>query len=107
MDPDYLGRNNLGFTLKQRGRVSAFTPPWSREHVRAFTLIELLVVITIIVILMGLLFPVFRGVQDQARKTQAKNDTAQIVTAVTAFYTDYGKYPLADIKQGCDTLLGN
>ncbi len=58
-----------------------------------FTLIELLVVITIIVILMGLLFPAFRGVQDQAKKTQAKNDLAQIVTAVNAFYTEYGKYP--------------
>ena len=61
----------------------------------AFTLIELLVVITIIVVLMGLLFPAFRGVQDQAKRTQAKNDLTQIVTAVTAFYTEYGKYPLA------------
>src|SRR6267143_420533 len=60
---------------------------------RAFTLIELLVVITIIVILMGLLFPAFRGVQDQAKKTQAKNDLTQIVTAVNAFYTEYGRYP--------------
>src|ERR1700726_2986846 len=60
----------------------------------AFTLIELLVVITIIVILMGLLFPAFRGVQDQAKKTQAKNDLTQIVTAVNAFYTEYGTYPL-------------
>ena len=59
-----------------------------------FTLIELLVVITIIVILMGLLFPAFRGVQDQAKKTQAKNDLTQIVTAVNAYYTEYGKYPV-------------
>jgi prepilin-type N-terminal cleavage/methylation domain-containing protein len=60
-----------------------------------FTLVELLVVITIIAILMGLLFPAFRGVQDQAKRTQAKNDLTQIVTAVNAFYTEYGKYPLA------------
>src|SRR5262249_52138612 len=40
----------------------------------AFTLIELLVVITVIAILMALLFPAFRGVQDQAKRTQAKND---------------------------------
>src|SRR3984893_7827576 len=59
----------------------------------AFTLIELLVVISIIIVLMGLLFPAFRGVQDQAKKTQAKNDLTQIVTAVNAFYTEYGKYP--------------
>jgi prepilin-type N-terminal cleavage/methylation domain-containing protein len=64
------------------------------HHARAFTLIELLVVIAIIAILIGLLFPAFRAVQDQAKKTQAKNDLTQIVNAVNAYYTDYGKYPL-------------
>ncbi len=64
------------------------------EHKRAFTLIELLVVIAIIAILIGLLFPAFKAVQNQARQTQAKNDLTQIVNAVNAFYTDYGKYPI-------------
>jgi prepilin-type N-terminal cleavage/methylation domain-containing protein len=73
----------------------------------AFTLIELLIVITIIAVLAGLLFPAFVGIQERAKKTQAKSDLAQIVTSLTAYYTDYGKYPIADIKQGCDTLLGN
>lgn len=62
---------------------------------RAFTLIELLVVIVIIAVLGGLAFPVFQSVQNSAKKTQAKNDVTQIVTAVNAFYTEYGKYPLA------------
>jgi prepilin-type N-terminal cleavage/methylation domain-containing protein len=61
---------------------------------RAFTLIELLVVISIIAVLIALLFPAFQGVQDQAKRTQAKNDLTQIVTAVNAFYTEYGKYPV-------------
>jgi len=65
-----------------------------RSH-RAFTLIELLVVIAIIAILIGLLFPAFKAVQNQARQTQAKNDLTQIVNAVNAFYTDYGKYPVS------------
>lgn len=73
----------------------------------AFTLIELLVVITIIAILMGLLFPAFKGVQDQAKRTQAKNDETQIVTAVNAYYTEYGKMPVDDTKQGFDTLAGD
>ncbi|MEO5719540.1 MAG: type II secretion system protein GspG [Chthoniobacterales bacterium] len=72
-----------------------------------FTLIELLVVITIIAILMGLLFPAFKGVQDQAKRTQAKNDVTQIVTAVNAYYTEYGKMPVDDSKQGFDTLVGD
>jgi prepilin-type N-terminal cleavage/methylation domain-containing protein len=62
---------------------------------QGFTLIELLVVIAIIAILIGLLFPAFKAVQVQARNTQAKNDLTQIVNAVNAFYTDYGKYPIA------------
>ena len=65
------------------------------QHTRAFTLIELLVVIAIIAILVGLLFPAFKAVQNQARSTQAKNDLTQIVNAVNAFYTDYGRYPVA------------
>jgi prepilin-type N-terminal cleavage/methylation domain-containing protein len=60
-----------------------------------FTLIELLVVITIIVILVSFLFPAYRGVHNQAKKAQAKNDLTQIVTAVNAYYTEYGKYPVA------------
>ena len=84
-----------GFTLPElRGRYRAFTLPQVRGRFCAFTLIELLVVITIIVILLGMLFPAFRGVQDQARRAQAKNDLTQIVTAVNAFYTEYGKYPV-------------
>ena len=67
-------------------------PPATRNP--AFTLIELLVVIAIIAILVGLLFPAFKAVQNQAKSTQAKNDLTQIVNAVNAFYTDYGKYPL-------------
>lgn len=65
-----------------------------RQPKDAFTLIEMLVVITIIIVLMGLAFPAFQGVQNAAKKTQAKNDLVQIVTAVNAFYTEYGKYPI-------------
>jgi prepilin-type N-terminal cleavage/methylation domain-containing protein len=68
-------------------------PPQKDKH--AFTLIELLVVIAIIAILIGLLFPALKAVQNQARQVQAKNDLTQIVNAVNAFYTEYGKYPLA------------
>jgi prepilin-type N-terminal cleavage/methylation domain-containing protein len=62
----------------------------------AFTLIELLVVIVIITVLIGLAFPVFSTIQNQAKKTQARNDVMQIVTAVNAFYTEYGRYPTTE-----------
>ncbi|MEY2518267.1 MAG: ral secretion pathway protein [Verrucomicrobiota bacterium] len=77
---------------------------FSRQRVFAFTLIELLVVIVIIAVLMGLAFPVFQGVQNQAKKTQAKNDLTQIVTAVNAFYTEYGRYPTTAASDSEATL---
>jgi prepilin-type N-terminal cleavage/methylation domain-containing protein len=76
------------------------------KRARAFTLIELLIVIAMIAILAGLLFPAFQAVQNQAKRTQAKNDLTQIVTAVNAFYTEYGKYPLvtAETTYGSTTI---
>jgi prepilin-type N-terminal cleavage/methylation domain-containing protein len=65
-----------------------------RANARGFTLVELLVVITIIIVLVSMLFPAFRGIQDQAKRTQAKNDLNQITTAISAFYTEYGRYPV-------------
>src|SRR5439155_21954834 len=75
-----------------------------QEDKHAFTLIELLVVIAIIAILIGLLFPAFKAVQNQAKQAQAKNDLTQIVNAMNAFYTDYGKYPIA--TSGADVVYG-
>lgn len=67
-----------------------------------------MVVIAIIVVLAGLLFPAAQSILDRAKKVQAKNDLTQIVTAVNAFYTEYGKYPLtpttpADTNYGTST----
>ena len=77
---------------KKTPHIQRRTP--NGESGQAFTLIELLVVITVIAILMGLLFPAFQGVQNQAKKAQTKNDLVHIVTAANAYYTEYGKYPV-------------
>jgi prepilin-type N-terminal cleavage/methylation domain-containing protein len=62
----------------------------------AFTLIELLVVISIIAILAGLAFPAVNGALNSARKAQARNDVQQIVAAVKAFQSEYGRMPTTD-----------
>jgi prepilin-type N-terminal cleavage/methylation domain-containing protein len=64
--------------------------------IAAFTLVELLTVIAIIAILMGLLFPAIAAVKENGRKVQAKNDVMQIVAAVKAYNTEYGKYPVVE-----------
>jgi prepilin-type N-terminal cleavage/methylation domain-containing protein len=94
-------RENPKSEIRRHGVSEASEARFSAAKLRdGFSLIELLVVISIIAILMALLFPAFTGVQDQAKRTQAKNDIVQIVTAVNAFYTEYGQYP-------CDVQTGN
>src|SRR4030095_3760642 len=98
-DPSTLQRFQTFYVRTRQlvARVRPMRPP--SRHSRAFTLIELLVVIAIIAILVGLLFPAFKAVQNQARSTQAKNDLTQIVNAVNAFYTDYGRYPVSGTSE--------
>src|SRR3954465_4016986 len=79
----------------------------TRSRREGFTLIELLVVVVIIAVLMGLAFPVFQSVQNSAKKTQAKNDLVQMVTAVNAFYTEYGKYPTTAANQSSARIAAN
>jgi|SRR6266404_19220 len=67
--------------------------PATRGH--GFTLIEMIVVILIIGTLAALLVPAAQRTLDRAKSAQAKNDVTQIVTAVNAYYTEYGKYPIA------------
>jgi prepilin-type N-terminal cleavage/methylation domain-containing protein len=93
MEPLGCERHGRAARSGERAGANESNALQQRRSHRAFTLIELLVVIAIIAILIGLLFPAFRAVQDQAKRTQAKNDLTQIVNAVNAYYTDYGKYP--------------
>jgi len=61
----------------------------------AFTLIELLVVIAIIAILAGLAFTSMTSAMLAAKRVVAKSDMSQIAGAVQAYYTEYGRYPIA------------
>ena len=70
----------------------------TRPAQSAFTLIELLVVISIIAVLAGLAFPAVNGAIESAKKAKAKNDVAQIVGAIKAYQTEYGKLPNVDGK---------
>jgi len=58
-----------------------------------FTLVELLVVIVIIGMLMALLMPAVGSVRDSMRRTQCKNNLAQIGRAAAAHVAAQGHFP--------------
>src|SRR5438874_12435789 len=73
----------------------------------AFTLIEMIVVMLIIATLAALLMTGASGVFERARTTQAKNDVIQIATAVNAFYTEYGRFPVTVTSTATDGFFGS
>ncbi len=61
---------------------------------QGFTLMELLVVIAIIGILVGLLIPALRSVQERVRQTQCASNMRQIGLALLAYHNDYNQLPI-------------
>ena len=67
-----------------------------------FTLIEILVVLAIILLLAGLLFPVFSSARENARTTACASNLKQIGQAMTLYLQDNGqRYPLSTQPPGC------
>lgn len=65
-----------------------------------FTLIELLVVLAVISILMTMVPRGIRRSRENAKRAQAMTEMQSIETAVTAYFNEYGKLPVADDQQG-------
>jgi prepilin-type N-terminal cleavage/methylation domain-containing protein len=60
-----------------------------------FTLVEILTVIAIIGILAAMLLVVLVQVQKKARATKAKKEVTDIVTAIQAYDSAYGQFPVS------------
>lgn len=69
----------------------------SRPRVRrAFTLIELLLVLVILGVLAAIVVPKFANRGEDARRTAARAQIAEIETVLGTFEVDNGRYPTTD-----------
>src|SRR5262249_28999361 len=102
-------RRTTGLSRLENGDLGAcpFPIPLRRDSPSAaFTLIEMIVVILIIATLAALMATAGSSTFDRARKAQAKNDVIQLVTAINAFYTEYGRYPVNITNAANDAFFG-
>ena len=60
----------------------------------AFTLVEMLAVIAILMVLMGLLLPVFLRLPERARVATAREDIHQLTTAWKGYLNRYRQFPM-------------
>jgi len=79
--------------------MTLIAPPNSRKPSAAFTLIELLVVIGIIGILAAIMFPAANGAMRRAAAAHAENTAYQLKNAISSYFTEYRKYPVAPNSQ--------
>lgn len=60
---------------------------------KGFTLIELLIVMSVVAILVSIIIPSLRGVQQEAWFTQAEKETQTLQMAVESYYRHHDSYP--------------
>jgi prepilin-type N-terminal cleavage/methylation domain-containing protein len=79
-----------------------------RSHRAAFTLVELLTVIAIIAILAAMLLPVLSAVRKHALVTRATTEIQDLANAITAYESDYSRFPVTSTVQsgGTNVTLG-
>ncbi|HWY31536.1 MAG TPA: prepilin-type N-terminal cleavage/methylation domain-containing protein [Candidatus Acidoferrum sp.] len=77
----------------------------SRRFRAGFTLVELLVVIAIIAILAALLLPVLSHVKLVALKTQTRIQVNDIATAIQAYDSAYGRFPVSPAAQAAASAV--
>ena len=85
------------FERKEKGTLSTFHFPLSTcfgaRRRSGFTLIEMLVVIVIIVILMGVVFRLSRGVMAKSDHAAEEKRVAILRTLIEEFHAEYSHYP--------------
>lgn len=73
---------------------------FAKEVNRGFTLIELLVVIAIIGLISSVVLASLNSARAKARDARRQEDAYQLRTALSAYFNDYGYFPLCGPYEG-------
>ena len=65
----------------------------SKVTLRGFTLVELLIVMAVVAILVAVIIPSFRGMQEEGWITKAEQEIQTLQTAVESYYRHNDAYP--------------
>ena len=60
---------------------------------KGFTLVELIIVLAVIAIILGVVIPAIRGMQEEANLTRAEQELHTLETAVMSFFRHSGGFP--------------
>lgn len=60
---------------------------------KGFTLIELLIVLGVIAILLAIIIPSFRGMQEEGQRARAQKECETLQVAVESYYKNTSTYP--------------
>ena len=78
------------------------------KHSDSFTIIEILVVISVISILLGVIIPRFKGMQDEANKSKAKTELKTLQTALESWYINHNPNAYPDVSDSiCSSNLNS
>jgi prepilin-type N-terminal cleavage/methylation domain-containing protein len=91
------------YTMARLMKISSSNFPSHSK--RGFTLLELLVVIAIIALLAGLMFPATSGALRKAEETHATNTAYNLKNSISAYYTEYRKFPVDPSQTSDETPL--
>lgn len=77
-----------------------------RHYSTGFTLIELLVVVAIIALLAAIALPNYKKAQTRSKIARVKNDFRMIASALEAYHTDAGTYPIHNSPASQNGVFG-